>query len=348
MLIFTGKPRTGKSYRVVNDLLMDDVQDKYVIYHNIKGLRIDAFKWENRECVHELTELMGEGLAKDEAELFSYEFMKSLCMRIDDEFGKERKLLVVVDEAHLWFDKKRTSIKEWLTQHGHFGMDVWLIAQRNTMINKDYRALSEYEIRAKNDSFFNMPWFFLYAKYDTAGQFCGFGFRRKRKEVYEAYQSYFLPGHKKQISWIMPCILISLVLVPLYWWKTVGGIVGTKGEAQAKTIPAKSKPVEEKSVQVRTEPAQVSIPWWEEFSLSMYSGSGIGGQIKLQDKRGRILDVRVVRPEARVLGYEDGCGVIMERGRKYNICRKYLSVAAPVPLPERSVEHRAEARELLN
>lgn len=64
---------------------------------------------------------------------------------------KEGKLLLVIDECQLMFNAREWNVKgrdKWLsffTQHRKFGYDIILIAQFDRMIDRQIRALIEYE-----------------------------------------------------------------------------------------------------------------------------------------------------------------------------------------------------------
>lgn len=64
---------------------------------------------------------------------------------------KEGKILLVIDECQLMFNAREWNVRgrnEWLsffTQHRKFGYDVILVAQFDRMIDRQIRALIEYE-----------------------------------------------------------------------------------------------------------------------------------------------------------------------------------------------------------
>lgn len=64
---------------------------------------------------------------------------------------KEGKLLLVIDECQLMFNAREWNVKgrdKWLsffTQHRKFGYDIILVAQFDRMIDRQIRALIEYE-----------------------------------------------------------------------------------------------------------------------------------------------------------------------------------------------------------
>lgn len=67
--------------------------------------------------------------------------------------GKEGQTLIVIDEAQLVFNARESTTKgrkEWLKffqLHRHLGYDVLLIAQSDRMLDRQIRALLEYDVR---------------------------------------------------------------------------------------------------------------------------------------------------------------------------------------------------------
>lgn len=65
----------------------------------------------------------------------------------------ESAITLIVDEAQLvfnsrtWNDKNRLSLLEYFSQSRHMGYDVILVAQSDQMIDKQFRALIEYEVK---------------------------------------------------------------------------------------------------------------------------------------------------------------------------------------------------------
>ena len=67
-------------------------------------------------------------------------------------FGEE-KILLILDEIQIiansrtWADKDRMTWIEFLSQHRHYGYKIIMIAQSDKMIDRQYRALIEYEVK---------------------------------------------------------------------------------------------------------------------------------------------------------------------------------------------------------
>lgn len=140
-ILVTGKPRAGKSYRVVHDLL-NLPRGKYYIYHNIPGLKESMV--EDGRYIERWQGPKGELLIPN---FFTVEKQAEIAQWLDKEYG--RKMLVVVDEAGKWFKRYDEQKFAWLSWHGHEGQDIWFCCQHRNMIHKDYYELAEYELRAK-------------------------------------------------------------------------------------------------------------------------------------------------------------------------------------------------------
>lgn len=228
-LFYTGKPGTGKSYKVVYDLF--SVDGKYYVLHNIDGLKHDHFKHPHlfrdwREFVDDYND------TKSVLQIFNEEWQKDFCARVNEKYGLP--VLVIVDEAHRWFDKTKKAAKAWLSFHRHLGQDIWFVTQKQTMIATDYRGLAELEKRAKNTFLFNLPFYFVYQK-RSGPDSCGYEKARKSKKVFSAYKSFELTTGSKQRSWFAPALIgfVALCVGYYFFWDI--------GPATAKNEPSKAQ-----------------------------------------------------------------------------------------------------------
>lgn len=191
--LITGKPGAGKSYLAVQRLLALD-PGKYVVYHNIDGLKPEAFA--ESGMIRAIPEPVKEFLTK--------EVQTRYADAIREKYG--RAMLVVIDEAGLVLAERDAAIKGWLSWHRHLGQDVWIVVQNSTMIHKDYVVLAEYEIRALKSTVLNL----LVYQYRVGGE----AFRTVRKKrdmkVYEAYKSFDVAEVRKAPSKLL--------------WYSIGGI----------------------------------------------------------------------------------------------------------------------------
>ena len=204
IVLFSGKPGTGKTYRCVRDLYK--IQDHFFIIHNIAGLKNELF--EVPECIRTIESIV-ESLGVSSSAFFTVDCQTEITETIKKKYG--RNVLMVIDEAQNILGRKDDLIKEWLSYHRHLGQEIWLVAQRNLMIHTDYRALVEYELRAKNDSIFSLPFIYMYEKL-SEGERVGFSIIFRSKKIYNSYKSFNMTQGRKKLSWLMPAIVIVICL----------------------------------------------------------------------------------------------------------------------------------------
>lgn len=134
IVVYTGKPGSGKSYRVVHELLRDE--GRYYVFHNIDGLKEVLI--EDGRYIEDWRAIDGF-LTKAKQE--------SLSAAVRERYG--RSMLVIVDEAQMVMADKNSEIKGWLSWHRHLGQDIKIICQHYKMISPDLYNLADYEIRGK-------------------------------------------------------------------------------------------------------------------------------------------------------------------------------------------------------
>lgn len=136
--LYSGTPGSGKSLHTAR-----------VIYWSLKrgfpviaNFAINTDKIKGKKA--EFLEIDNDALKPD----FLIDYAKKFA---DGKRIKEGSLLLVIDECQLIFNAREWNIKgrnEWLsffTQHRKFGYDVILVAQFDRMIDRQIRALIEYE-----------------------------------------------------------------------------------------------------------------------------------------------------------------------------------------------------------
>lgn len=140
--LYTGTPGSGKSMhvaQVISDIIR--YQDRYVVT-NIP-INLDLFKEKKRSKYFYLSnsELSPQKL-KDISKLY-----------FDKHNGKikESKIVVIIDEAQLLFNARtwnaagRSDWNEFFTLHRHLGIDIILVCQFDSMLDKQIRYLIEYQ-----------------------------------------------------------------------------------------------------------------------------------------------------------------------------------------------------------
>jgi len=210
IMLYSGKPGSGKSYRCVSDLLEKGLSEKYYIFHNIDGLKSQKF-----ECPDHVKDW--SKYCSDEKinfrDFFTKEYQEALSTEIESKYHK--RLMIVIDEAQDFLDKSDDKIKKWLTYHRHLGQEIKLITHGDRSLHMDYRVLIEFELRAKHGKFINVPMFFVYRKI-VAGEGIGASFTFKRKEIFGSYKSFMVGDGKIKMSYAVPVFIVGLFIAG--WW----------------------------------------------------------------------------------------------------------------------------------
>lgn len=193
---YTGTPGSGKSY-AATELIYNKIyrpHPKFVIANynlNIDNKHSQYFRYvQNSELTPDL-------LAEYSNEYFAtHDF-------------KESQLLLVLDEAQLvfnsrsWADKSRMGFLEFMSQSRHMGYDVILIAQSDKMIDRQFRALIEYEVKHRKLANFGIVGRIMsliafgrvYAAvtyYYGLTERLGVRFFTTRKKIFRLYDSYVM------------------------------------------------------------------------------------------------------------------------------------------------------------
>ena len=132
--MYTGKPGSGKSYRVVYQLLRDS--GRYYVFHNIAGLREAMI--EDGQYIQRWDDI---------PQFFSKTKQEEICKWVKEKYN--RSTLIVIDEAQCWFGERNAEYRAWLSWHRHLGQDIWLVCQHYKMLHSDYYNLADYECRGK-------------------------------------------------------------------------------------------------------------------------------------------------------------------------------------------------------
>lgn len=199
--LYSGLPRSGKSYRMVYDLVQ--MKDKYYVVHNIDGLKKEVigdygFDWVDY-C---------DKMGMDIEQFFSKEYQVQLSEAVREKY--KRDMLVIVDEAHEWFDVHRKPLKMWLSYHGHLRQTVWLVSHKDRNIPAVYRSFIQDEYRAKFSKVIFLPYIFIYQKI-CAGEGIGFDFRIKKQDIFKLYKSQEGGYKREKPSLALPLAMAGII-----------------------------------------------------------------------------------------------------------------------------------------
>lgn len=297
--VITGKPGSGKTYLAVLRL-MELEKGKYVVFHNIDGLKHEKMP-EPEHYRYVPPDDLPQFITRAKQE----EYATAVREKYD------RAMLVVVDEAQMYFAERNDARKGWLSWHRHLGQDVILICQHYKMIHGDYYNLAEYEIRALKSLLLNQ----MVYQYRVGGETFKTMRKGKKASVYAAYQS-FQGGEVakrgfKMLYWLGGGVLLVVVLW-LLLMRTLGGKVEAATEKKevksAKGVSATVKKVDEKK---KSDP-------WEGCS---YQGV-MGGRV-LVSYEGALLELSEVVGQKYLLvdAGARGCQV-MTVDQKYHVVRR--------------------------
>lgn len=297
--LITGKPGSGKTYLAVQRLLELPV-GKYVIWHNIAGLKPEVFP--EPHMIKEIPEDVRGWCSKENQIRYA-----EACR---EKYG--RPMLVVIDEAQMVFGEKDVGLKGWLSWHRHIGQDIWLVAQHAKMIHQDYQVLVEYEVRAVRSVVLNM----LVYQYRIGGETFKTARLRREARVFRAYRSFdqgevSKPGFR-MIIWLGVLLVLA-----------VGGFVwleyGIWGKAEVASVPKKEKV---RQVMVGQHGAPGVLDVWDSVSFA----GVIGAKVLVQSVAGgRLQDLGEVLGE-RYLVVDASCtrAVVQTASGRHTVRKRSL------------------------
>lgn len=259
--LFTGVPGSGKTYRLVYDLLkLPD--GKYFIFHNVDGLKEEVI--EKGEYIQPWTEIPG---------FLTREKQQQLSEQIRRDHN--RAMLVIIDEAWEYLGKKSKTEQEalaWLKMHRHMDQQVWICTQSYKDLSQAVYDVVPVEIRAKRG--------IIGTQYVYQHNVRGETFRTeripKKGAVYQSYTSFQGTGEKVKTT---KTLWVALVLGAIFIWTAYysfsSGIQGTFTPSATAATTAPPKPKEQTAVKtVKPPPAPPPRPQpLQEYSFAGCAGS---------------------------------------------------------------------------
>lgn len=228
--LFTGLPGTGKTYRVVRDILRDS-PDRY--YHNVDGFRLGhPVRWGQ--------DTFNEDWVREHVPAGS---------------------VLVLDEAQMLLGRKDAAFLRLLSYHRHLGIDVWLVCQNRRMLHGDYVALVEVEIRAK-PRVGNM----MVYQWSVAGESYRVEVIRVDSGVFDAYKSFEFGGassHKSKMPYFIGLCMVCAVGIFFLGLRSLSAGVGPapSRETAAATSPVRGGDVREDSFCEEMDRIREWSPW---------------------------------------------------------------------------------------
>lgn len=208
--LYTGLPRSGKTYLVVNTLANEyftfnkemetwvkkkDKKDITLIT-NIKGLSLPHVNLDDAL----------ESAKVSPAKFFTVDFQNKIKV-------KYPKIVYAIDECQFYFPDifKDIDTRYYFETHGHFGHQIYLITQDRFRACRAIVSLSEIEVRAVKRSLSMMGEF----KYNilSDGEIIDRKVLKPSKKIFNIYRSQEALEHKKPKKLVVKYILAPLILL---------------------------------------------------------------------------------------------------------------------------------------
>lgn len=155
--LYTGTPGSGKSLHLARQIVRKcSVRRKCVVVCNF-DVNTSMLKYPDR-FIYLPNSALDPGRIRELAE----DFFVSSGLPLEED-----RIFVYIDEAQVvfnsrtWQDKNRLSWVEFFSQHRKYGVSCVLVAQNDMMIDKQIRALVEYEVAHRKVSNYGSIGFFL-------------------------------------------------------------------------------------------------------------------------------------------------------------------------------------------
>lgn len=207
--LYTGTLGSGKSYKMVAELSRK--KDQFFVIHNIDGLKEGYLGEYGVNWITYCKEMEIEV-----TEFFSKEYQSDYANAILAKY--KRPILIIIDEAHEWFDRHVKTFKMWLSFSRHLDQEIWLVAHDRNNIPAVYRSFIAVEYRAKNGRVLNLPWFFY--NIIEGKQARGYTKEKKNPEIFALYKSKQIhTGKKESRSYMLPLALAASVAgIIFFFW----------------------------------------------------------------------------------------------------------------------------------
>ena len=220
----TGIPGSGKSYYGLfsiainfNKTLQNNKKfksfqlskTKYkVALTNINEVKFDSFdnlkplNWDDFKSI--ISKLYHQKIVLDKSDTELEQFVK------DEDFYYS---LIVLDECHNYLNKDDEVLVWWLSYHRHFFQDIILITQDLPLVNKKYKAFSEFYYKAipASRKLFNTQ--MIYQQYTAASMFkTQLALTKKLPILKEVFELYGSGENNKQKSLVKHFLLLALLI----------------------------------------------------------------------------------------------------------------------------------------
>jgi zona occludens toxin (predicted ATPase) len=331
--LFSGIPRSGKTYKMVAETWK--LRNSHFIIHNIVGFKNEVLNGFGFDWVKYINGENPDKSIIDADVFFSKDFQVQLAALIKEKY--DRPMLVIIDEAHEWFDVHKKAIKMWLSYHGHLNQQIYLVAHASTNIPKVYRSFLESEYRAKSSSFLFIPNYFFYNRL-LGGVRSGYILEKKDQKIFDLYKSSDIEEAKKKKSWYVPLLVGVIIFGFLLFVMAPKFLFSSHKKDDSKKLASgadSARSVNSDTLKNAVVPISDSVSFDKKYA---YVGN-INSEVIIEDRKtGVQYPLSRISDEYKLVKYDrnNSC-ILFNRKAKlvtlYNFDRFIPAVASPVPYP---------------
>jgi hypothetical protein len=266
---FFGKPRSGKSYKAMKYIYYEYISEppqntniltqthiyKLYSFHFVHAktpkyrnilTNIGGFKFDKVNQI-----FLDKGVPNRAYKLVWKDFYKHLKvmyeMAMDDKDDVElnryatyhliNDCLIVLDESSLYMKKYDDVISWWLAYHGHFKVQIIIIAQGPKQINAEYMTHTEIFYEAQSQSKQLMDSQLRYIHYSDIpfskdSKFASSTIKTEQK-IYDLYKSGEVDKPKKIVYKYIFIFVLAILFVLFFGYKLFNSVSNPKGAAVA-------------------------------------------------------------------------------------------------------------------
>lgn len=189
--LYTGTPGSGKSLNTAKDIYLKCKRKKNYVLANFEV---------NKKLLKYKENYLEFDMLTVNPQFFIDWSIKNLEPR------KEGQALIIIDECQLIFNarewqssKNRMAWIQFFTQHRKFGYNIILITQYDRMVDRQIRALVEYEVVHRKINNYKMGRFLPCSAFVAVSKWYGineivsrdfFIYKKKYSKLYDSYKSW--------------------------------------------------------------------------------------------------------------------------------------------------------------
>jgi len=239
-----GLPGSGKSYYVVKEFILDRISSSFVI-SNIKLSENHSFSnylYLDKFAMDEMNNNIKAIIDDDST---SHDDKKILLKQLFLTYTKiDTDLTIIVDEAHLYGYRGRSSSIEWadnfLSIHRHvfekYFLDIVLITQVPSRLNKEIASQIEVSVKAVPSSQRLIKTMLEYLVYGSVSSMISKDSTmlmkrmvvKGKKEVFDVYQSGYVQEGSSAFRRKIGFILLFLLIVAVYTFYSFSNLTSSK------------------------------------------------------------------------------------------------------------------------